>query len=285
MKSSLFFLFASIISASLFSQKVPNSLIKEAYQRSHYDLRVSHILIKVDLNASEADTLKAYDTIMAIRKRIIENGEDFGKVAAQSSEDPSARDQPAVGTRSAYKGNYGDLGYFTVLDLLYPFETAAYNAEIGKVTMPVRTKYGYHLILLTDKQPAMGKVQVEIILKTIPANSSAVDSAVSKRKMKEIYYKIKTDSSFENMAKNYSDDKASAAKGGLIPVFGVNRMVPEFIIAIRALKKPGDISEPVLTSFGWYIIKLIEKKPIGSYKAEKETLKERIAKDTRIKRK
>ncbi len=265
----------------LMDKEVNDKLLNEAYSRMQWDVRASHILIKVETDASPADTLKAYNKIMSIRKRIVEKGENFGNVAAEMSDDLSARDQASTGNRPSTKGNKGDLGYFTALDLIYAFENAAYNTKVGEVSMPVRTEFGYHLIKVTDKKPAMGKVQVAHILVTIPANSTANDSLKYKSKIQEIYNKIKADSSFESMAKQYSDDKASAPKGGVIPWFGVNRMVPEFIVAISKLKNKGNISEPVQTIYGWHIIKLIDRKPIAPLDSIKAELKGKIIKDSR----
>jgi len=265
----------------LTDKDVNDKLIQEAYDRMKWDIRASHILIKVGMNASPADTLKAYRKIMDLRKRIVEKGEDFGKVAVEASDDQYAKDQPATTNRAAIKGNAGDLGYFTSLDLIYPFETAAYNTKVGEVSMPIRTEYGYHLIKVTDRKPAMGKVQVAHIIVTFPANSTAADSAKLKAKIMEISDKIKAGSTFEDMAKQYSDDKASAAKGGVIPAFGVNRMVPEFITAIAKLKKNGDISDPIQTIYGWHIIKLIDRKPISPFDSIKSDLKAKITKDSR----
>ncbi len=117
------------------------------------------------------DTLEAYKKALATRERLI-NGEDFGKVAAEVSEDPSARDTEASQYRPARKGNLGDLGYFTVFDMVYPFESGAYNTEVGKISQPVRTDYGYHLIKVTDKQPAFGQAQVEHIFVAMPPNAN-----------------------------------------------------------------------------------------------------------------
>jgi peptidyl-prolyl cis-trans isomerase SurA len=265
----------------LIDKEVNDKLLQEAYDRLQWDIRASHILIKVGANASADDTLKAYKKILAIRDSIVKKGKDFGKMAVAYSDDLSARDQQAAGTRPFQKGNKGDLGYFSALDLIYPFETAAYNTKVGEVSMPVRTDFGYHLIYVTDRKPAMGKVQVAHILVTIPANSTAVDSAKYKAKIMEIADKLKAGSSFEDMAKQFSDDKASAPKGGVIPWFGVNRMVPEFIVAIAKLKNKGNVSDPVLTMYGWHIIKLIDRKPIAPLDSMKSELKAKITKDTR----
>jgi len=95
-------------------EEVNAQLLQEAYQRKNKDLRVSHILIRVEKYASPADTLVAYNKIAEIRKRIVEGGEDFNTVAEETSEDPSARDMEARGFQPARKGNRGDIGYFTV---------------------------------------------------------------------------------------------------------------------------------------------------------------------------
>lgn len=265
----------------LTDKEVNEELLQEAYNRMQFDVRASHILIRVSPNASPEDTLKAYQKIINIRKRIVDNKEDFGKVAAETSDDLYAKDQPATETKAATKGNKGELGYFTALDLIYPFETAAYTTEVGEVSMPIRTDYGYHLIYVTDKKPAMGRVQVSHIIVSLFPSSTAIDSVKAKAKIFEISDSIKAGVSFEEMARKFSDDKTSAVKGGVIPMFGVNRMVPEFITEISKLKNIGDVSEPVQTAYGWHIIKLLEHKTIEPFDSIKSSLKARVSKDTR----
>ncbi|MFH0864995.1 MAG: peptidylprolyl isomerase [Bacteroidota bacterium] len=264
----------------LINKDVNEKLLQEAYDRLQWDVRASHILIKVSTGASPEDTLAAYNKIVEIRNRALK-GEDFGALAVENSEDVSARDMAATINRAAVKGNKGDLGYFTALDLIYAFETAAYTTKIGEISLPVRTDYGYHIIKVADKKPAMGKVQVAHILVTIPSNSGRDDSLKSKTKVKEIYDSIKAGSSFEDMAKKYSEDKASAAKGGTLPWFGIWRMLPDFVTVVSALKEKSDVSEPVLTMYGWHILKLISRKPVGAFDSIKTDLKTKIAKDTR----
>ena len=149
----------------LIDEQMNKSLLQEAYNRKTEDIRASHILIKVDRNAAPSDTLIAFKKVMALRKRIMK-GEDFGKLAMENSDDLSARDR-TIENRNV-KGNKGDLGYFTVFDMVYPFETGAYNTPVGEVSMPVRSDFGYHLIKVTDRKPALGRVQVAHILLRIP---------------------------------------------------------------------------------------------------------------------
>ncbi len=264
----------------LTDKEVDDKLIKEAYERSQWDMRASHILLKVDKNATPEDTLAAYKKIMKIRDRIIK-GEPFDKVAKETSEDPSARDRDDPTSKTNIKGNGGDLGYFSVLDMIYPFENGAYNTKVGNISMPIRTDYGYHLIKVTSKKPAMGKVTVAHIFVSMPKDAKIEDLGNYKTKIDEAYTKLQKGAKFEDVVKDYSDDKGSASKGGVLPSFGVNRMVPEFIDAIAKLNNIGDYSQPVQTSYGWHIIKLVDRKPIKSFDDEKAQLKSRIIKDSR----
>lgn len=264
----------------LTDKRVDSSLLLQAYDRMQWDIRASHILIKVDKNADPADTLEAYRKILKIRERIMK-GEPFEKVARETSEDPSARDREDPGSKTMIRGNGGDLGYFTVLDMIYPFETGAYTTNVGEVSMPVRTDYGYHLIKVTKRQPAMGKVVVAHIYVNVPRDAKPEDLATYREKIEEAYAKLRDGGNFDEVVKEYSEDKGSASKGGVLPGFGVNRMVPEFIEAIEGLKNPGDYSAPVKTDYGWHIIRLVEQKPVKSFEEEKVQLKARILKDSR----
>lgn len=239
-------------------QKVADYLVEEALDRMQYDIRASHILISVEEHAAPADTLEAWNKIMEIRERII-NGEDFAQLAIEYSDDPSAKDMPATANRPGRRGNKGNLGYFSVFNMVYPFETAAYNTPVNEISMPVRTNFGYHIIKVEEKLPAMGRARVAHIMVSVPADAPGDNQRQAKEKIDEIYQKlIEEGEDFESLAQRFSDDKASARRGGELPAFTSNRMVPQFIKAISDLEN-GQISEPVRTDFGWHIIKLFEK--------------------------
>jgi len=259
-------------------EEMSNSLTQEAYQRKLKDIWASHILVKLDINASAEDTLIAYNKIMSIRQRIL-NGEDFGKVAAEVSDDISARDYKD-GAKTV-PGNKGDLGYFTVFDMVYPFESAAYKTEAGKVSMPVRTDLGYHLVKVNKVKPAMGEVLISHILFSFDDTPSHADSVAVKKKVDSIFLKVKKGEDFAILARNFSDDRITASKGGLLPWFGSNRMVPEIIEAVDGLK-PGQYSQPFLSPYGWHILKVIERKPLGNYNDSKEVLRQKITRGDRL---
>ncbi|NCC71921.1 MAG: peptidylprolyl isomerase [Sphingobacteriia bacterium] len=261
--------------------KLNEKLLHEAYARKNTDIRASHILISIDQYAPPADTLEAYNKIMEIRKRIVENKEDFGEVAMEVSDDPSARDMPARGFQPARKGNKGDIGYFSVFDMVYPFEEAAYKLNVGEVSMPVRTQFGYHLIKLQDKKPALGRVQVAHLFLQLPQEANDEKTNSLKIKADSLYDALKNGAVWDTLVRKFSDDKSSSVNGGVLPWFGSNRMVPQFIDGIRSIEDSGQISKPVLTSYGWHIIKLIDVKPVGSFEDEKENLKQSLTKDIR----
>ncbi|MDD5572084.1 MAG: peptidylprolyl isomerase [Bacteroidales bacterium] len=262
----------------LADKEANDKLINEAYERMQKKIRASHILINCVSEALPKDTLAAYNKIMQIRDRIIK-GEDFSAVAKEVSDDYTAKDVPASKMSPFKKGNGGDLGYFTAFSMVYPFETAAYKTKAGEISMPVRTKFGYHIIKVTDIKPNEGQVQVAHIM--IRTDFSDTSITKGKNKIFEIYNKIKAGESFEELAKKYSEDKSSAVKGGVMAPFTTGRMVPEFEVAAFALKNIGDMSEPLKTDYGWHIVKKIDIKPLPSFEDSKADIKAKIMRDVR----
>ena len=258
-------------------------LVDEAYERMQLDVNASHILIKCDLHAVPADTLKAYNKALELRKRIM-NGEDFGDVAVEASEDPSARDIEAIpGKQRAYKGNRGNLGYFSVFDMVYPFETGAYNTKEGEVSMPIRSDFGYHLIKLNSKTPACGQIRAAHIFLIVDENDPEKTDSIVGAKVANIYKEIDKDGkNWDVIVRKYSDDKGSAQHGGMLTPFKVSQIVPEFIAEIKKLNE-NEFSEPVKTSYGYHIIKLVSKSGVKSLDEERENIKKRVEKDMRAK--
>ena len=257
-----------------------DKLVQEAFEREYKDVRASYIFVKIGPDALPKDTLVAYEKISKIRDRIMK-GEDFAKLASELSEDPSAQDREADQQHPFIKGNKGDLGYFTVFDFVYPFETGAYTTEVGQVSKIIRTDYGYHLIKTTDKRDAMGKVTVAHIYMAFPKAATAADSARIKARIDSVYLKLKMGAKWDSVVKQYSDDKGSSAKGGVLPKFGVNKLVPEFIQIVYNLENTDDYSKPFLTSYGWHIVKLIDRQVPGSFDEEKADLKKKVTNDPR----
>ena len=268
----------------LSSDDITDELLQEAYQRKLKDIRASHILIRCDKHALPSDTLKAYNKALDIRKKALK-GSDFGDLAVRYSDDPSAKDMPATETTPFRKGNRGDLGYFSVFDMVYPFETGAYNTKEGEISMPVRSDFGYHIIKVESVTDAMGVIQAAHIFLQLPADASAEEEATVKAKADNIYAELMAQEgkNWNDAVTQYTDDRGTVSRGGALSNFTVSRIVPEFIEVCKSIEI-NEIAKPVRTSYGYHIIKLLGKSGVGSFEKESKTLTERIEKDMRSKK-
>ena len=262
----------------LIDKNTVDKLLNEAYNRMQNDVRVSHILVKLSPYANPKDTLKAYNKALEIRKKLL-NGADFAKLAIEMSDDNSARDQNTADGR-LIPGNGGDLGYFNVFNMLYDFETAAYNLNVGDISLPVRTPVGYHIIKLTEKHPAIYRFKIAHILLMYPPNATTQDKESIKAKADSIYKEILRGADFAELANLHSEDKGSANKGGELPWLTPFRLVPSFVQPIYN-HKPGDYIPPVETFYGWHIIKLIDKQSPPDFASVKQELLTKLYKDSR----
>lgn len=249
--------------------KVTKALIDEAYARMQKEVKAAHILILCDENATPEDTLKAFHKAKDIRKKIVE-GASFDDMALQFSEDPSAKE------------NKGNLGYFSAFRMVYPFETAAFNTKVGEVSQPVRTKFGYHLVKVLDVRNNQGEVTVAHIMVVKPQNATAEAIEKGKSTIQDIYTKLKQGENFEVLATQFSEDKNSAPRGGVLPKFASGQLSSEiFENKAFAINNVGDYTEPFESQFGWHIVKLIEKHPVKKLEEMERDLESKIRRDDR----
>jgi peptidyl-prolyl cis-trans isomerase SurA len=253
----------------LTDKKVEEELYLEAYERMKYDIEVSHILIKVNQNSSPEDTLKAYKKIYEIYNKL-KKGEDFVKLAREYSEDESVA------------MNDGNLGFRTVFSLVYDFENYMYNTPVDSFSEPFRTRYGYHILKVTNKRPAKGKYKVAHIMRLVPKGSGTKLDEDARAIMDTVYQKIKQGEDFEKLAFQYSEDRRTAEQGGVIGWVTVGgRMIKEFEDAVFSLEKPGDIYPLLKTTYGYHLIKLLEIEPIKPFEEVKNEIKSKISSSDR----
>ncbi len=253
----------------LTDSKVTKELVQEGYERYLKEIKASHILFLVDENASPADTLKAYKKAEEVRAKAA-NGENFADLAVKYSEDPSAKE------------NKGELGYFSAFRMVYPFETAAYNTPKGQVSKITRTRFGYHIIKVEDVRENRGELSVAHIMILKPQNQNPEETEKAKKTIQDIYTKLQQGENFESLAKQFSQDKSSATKGGVMNRFGAGQLSSEeFENAAFDLKNPNDYSAPVESSFGWHIIKLVEKYPVKTLEEMQSELENKVSRDER----
>ncbi|MES2778490.1 MAG: peptidylprolyl isomerase [Bacteroidota bacterium] len=252
----------------LTDKKASDGLIKEAYDRMKQEVNASHILINCAENASAKDTLVAYNKIMGLRNRIVK-GESFDSIAAKNSDDPSA------------VKNFGNLGWFTSFQMIYPFETQAYNTPKGQLSMPFRTRFGYHILKVVDKRAARGEVKVShIMLQTGPsATQDVIDMA--KAKADTVYQKLMAGESFDKMVEQYSQDQGSKANGGVMNYFTGYSNYPEPFKEMAFSLNKGDISKPFKSDYGYHIINIIDKKGVPELKEVEESIKSKVGRDSR----
>ena len=252
----------------LTAEKVNKELIEEAYSRLQKEINASHILIRVDPQASAEDTAIAYRKISEIKSKF-EAGENFAKLARTYSEDPSA------------KTNAGLLGWFTAFQMVYPFESAAYETAVGQISPIVRTQFGYHLIKVNDERETLGRIKIAHIMKRFPPDASAEDSSKTEKMIREIYNRVKGGESWFILATKESDDLNTKDNGGSLPWFGAGNLPQTLETAAFELKNPGDISVPVRSPYGWHVLKLEDKRGVGSLQSVHESLSRRVQRDKR----
>lgn len=255
----------------LIDRELNDALIREAYDRSQQEVHASHILLTLAADASPEDTLAVWKKINVLRERIVK-GEDFASVAkgVGGSDDPSAQK------------NGGDLGWFSALQMVYPFESAAYKTQVGEVSMPVRTRFGYHIIKVTDRRPARGQVRVAHIMMRSTDQDPPEKQAAVEQRIKGVHEQITSGNiTFPDAALKFSEDESSNTKGGELPIFGTGKMIEEFEDAAFGLQKVDDVSAPIKSRYGWHIIRLLEKQPPPPFETAKAELKNKISRDSR----
>lgn len=262
----------------LTDKEITDQLIQEAYNRAKQEVNVSHILVQCEENANPADTLAAYKKALEYRNRLLK-GEDFAKVARESAmKGPDGKEK---GDPSA-KDNGGNIGWFTVFQTVYPFESAAYTLKPGQLSMPVRTQFGYHIVKLNDIRSARGEIHVAHLLLKLTDKSTEAEKATAKARIDSIYTQLSQGKmSWDNAITGFSEDRTSKGKKGELQWFGVGRMMPEFEEVAFNLKNDGDISKPVHTNYGWHIIKRLGKREIPPFSEVKTEYKKKVERDSR----
>lgn len=282
----------------LSAKEVEEQIIQEAYDRSKWLVNADHLLVRIPAEASPEDTLAAYQTILAYKDSLpkpepkpMEGKKKKKKKKKRKKKSTEAAETPPTPSRSfsymaenysqdpSAKTNKGNLGYFSVFDMVYPFESAAFNTEPGQVSDPVRTQFGYHLVKVNEKIPSGGKKRVAHIIIRVGDRYSAKDSTQAEAKINELYQKLEQGEEFATLAKQHSDDPGSASKGGDL---GMSRLLPEMENLKIKLGK-GEYSKPFQTAYGYHILTVTEVEETPSFEDAQANLKQRIARDTRSK--
>ena len=255
----------------LMDTAVNEKLVHEAYDRMKYEIKASHILIFARPDAAPADTLAAYKKILDIKRKIDADSITFENAALNYSEDPSAGE------------NSGNLGYFTAFQMIYEFESQAYNTPIGKVSKVFRTEFGYHIVKVYDKRNSKGEVTVKQIKIELNPHPSSEEIAEAQAKINEVYKKLQNGEQFNILVQQYSEDASSVLKNGELPPFTMTsvRYPENFKYTAFSLANNGDFSEPVQTASGFHILQRVRLKPLDSLHKIKNSIISKISRDSR----
>ena len=260
----------------LTDRQLTDQLLQEAYQRQAEAVNASHILFKVEQGASPADTLLAlkkaqnlYEQLQQYAPASPELDSAFAAMAAFYSADPGSGKQG------------GALGWFTGFQMVYPFESAAYTTPVGQVSEPVRSQFGYHLVKVNGRTKAPGEVTVAHLMVRVPQGAAPADSVAAAEKIAALYTQLQNGAAWNELVQNFSEDVNSRSKQGHLPPFTIGQMPEPFAEAAFALKEAGEFSNPVRTPYGWHILKLLKREPVGSFVQMQQQLSQKLSRTER----
>ena len=252
-------------------KEISERLVDEVIERMEHDIEVSHIFVSAPPRARKETLEAAKQKIDDIYGKIQDNdGKYFETMAQTLSEDKV----------SSKKG--GRLGYYTapLPDGFYNFENAMYETAVGKVSAPIKSKMGYHILKVSDKRPARGQLEISHIL--IRKEKSPVETTKEQMRADSVYNLLQEGRSFENMAAKFSDDLKTKSNGGYLGFFGINQYEESFENAAFGIKEDGQYSRPIKTKLGYHIIKRISKRDNSDKEKLRKRIENRIRKDDRF---
>ena len=243
----------------LTDKDVTEELIQEAYKRTIEEVKAQHILVRT---STVQDTLDALEKLKVLRNRFL--NEDFDLLQKELHDGKNIFVE--------------DLGYFSAFKMVYDFENAAFTTSIGDVSQPFKTQFGYHIVKVLNKRRSRGKAKAAHIM---IAHNSKDSLQTPEQRINELHRLLLQGESFENLAKQFSDDKSSAVNGGNLKPFSSGEINSEIFVDTAFSLEDGAISNPIRTKFGWHIIKLISTIPVKDFEDIKFELEQKIKRDSR----
>ena len=242
----------------LTDRETEDKFLREAYERTKHEVNVSHVLIRIDEN--DNDTINVYNKLNSLRGPFLNSSIGDFKKSNQEDEELIIE----------------NLGYFSAFKMIYKFENMAYKTPVGEVSLPFRSRFGFHILKVNNKRSSLGEVTVGHIM-TYKNKPNAYE------RITNILDSLNNGVSFEYLAKKYSDDKNSSFKGGRLNPFSSGQInsIP-FENAAFELGKNKNISKPIQTKYGWHIIKFYSKKNVQKFDEIKYELLNKLKKSSRF---
>ncbi len=217
-------------------KSLKEQLLSEFLERSKTEYLVSHVLVRLDNNATPSDTLQAYQTLLKAREEFLSG---------------SSMDSLNIKYSSRIRNNPmgGRIPWFSVGATVYEFENAVYSLQPGEISGPIKSQFGYHLIHVEDQKPRTAGFYVShIYFRNDSVSQLRVDSA---------FNELISGTEWSDVVYKYSDDRQSAINGGSIGLVGNNLRYPlEFSDSVLGLDTAAHWSEPIKTQYGSHIFRV-----------------------------
>lgn len=248
-----------------------HNFLKNIYDHLLEEREVNHVLLPFGKDKIiPADTLDLYKKALSLRGKLQKNG--------FAEEGYATKKQLATGIQFDTQSQNGYIGWVVPFMLPYQVEEAIYNLKVGEISMPVRSVKGYHIVQVLDRKPNRGQSQIQQVhyaFTDIPPSQQQIDSV--KSIAERAYNKIRTSADFDILCEAYAKAMGMGENGcdfGMIS--RESKMPGTFVDAVYELNKPGDISKPVLTDYGFHIIRLTKIIPMASFDFMKPQLFDKV---------
>ncbi len=216
-------------------------------QGSHDEFHLAHILIALPEAASPEQIRAAQKKAEQVWQQL-QKGADFAQTAIAVSQG-----------RNALKG--GDLGWRKAGQLPIIFSNIVFNMQPGDISKPIRSSSGFHIIKLLERRSDNSRhiVQQTLARHILIRPNEVLSSEEARQRLTKLRQRLLAGEDFAELARQYSDDTASATRGGSLGWVNPGTMVPRFEEEMNKLK-PGEISEPFQTQFGWHIVQVMARR-------------------------
>lgn len=221
---------------------------RDEVPRQDAKVTIANILVVAQPDTEVMDQIDAkIQDIDAALKR----GDSFEQVARDYSEGPNA-------------SRGGEVGRFARGDLFSPvIEDALWAMPVGEISPPINTELGIHVLQLVERDATTVNFR-QILLRV---DISEANQMAARDRAAEVVEKARGGQDFAALATEYSDDPASRENGGLLGTFSADQLSEQFQIALRGME-PGDVTDPIEGSAGYFVLKLLGKAEGEAYSYE-----------------
>lgn len=228
-------------------QEVDSFLATQRRQGNGSDeYHIGHILIALP-EAATPERIQQVQTRADDILSQLRSGADFHQIAISSSDGQQAL-------------NGGDLGWRKAGELPTLFAELVPNMKPGEISNLIRSPSGFHIIELFDHRTGQQHIVTQTLARHILVRLSALTTdGKAKEILADAKRRIAAGEDFATLARNISEDKASASNGGDLGWVEPGQMIPDFEAAMDRLS-PGEISDPVKTRFGWHLIQVEDRR-------------------------